>query len=472
MDCQLKIGSLNVRGLNNRLKRRNVFRYIHRNKYDIFLLQETYSTSAVEHIWRQEWGAKIYFSHGDSNSRGVAVLCSNQCSPLDIRRDEEGRLITVKVTVQDTLWAIVNVYAPNRDTPQFMERVFNVGEIYKSERVIIAGDFNLVLDEEMDSYNRVTNNKKSASVIKTFVDNENFQDVFRVLNPDTKRYTCIKRNPSCASRIDFMLTSPGIINNVKMAQIISMVFSDHNIVDLNIVDEKWRRGPGIWRLNTELLNHPKIDKEIRTAISNHAEKYGHLKPDDRWDELKHIVKCIYIEKGQLRGKKKRQNLSNLSENLSELDITSSEKCNKVTLEAMELVKFKIKQLEEERTRGAIVRSRVQWDSEGERCTKYFFALEKRNFARKCMRKIIDDNGQIVEEQRSILRAQKQFYEELYQADREIEFNITNETNIYVKEIENQMLGAVLTQKDIQLAIQSMPNNKAPGYDGLPGEFYK
>ena len=62
----VRLCSLNVRGLRNALKRRCVFNWIRNSDYHLILLQETHSTPDIECFWRNEWGFKIEFSHGSS----------------------------------------------------------------------------------------------------------------------------------------------------------------------------------------------------------------------------------------------------------------------------------------------------------------------------------------------------------------------------------------------------------------------
>ena len=43
---------------------------------------------------------------------------------------------------------------------------------------------------------------------------------------------------------------------------------------------------------------------------------------------------------------------------------------------------------EEKTRGVIIRARARWHEHGERSTKYFLNLEKRNHVKKHIRKLL------------------------------------------------------------------------------------
>ena len=70
----IKLVTYNVRGLNNDLKCHEIFYYLHKKGADIVFLQETYSQIAKEKLWSAEWSNKIWFSHGASDARGVAIL--------------------------------------------------------------------------------------------------------------------------------------------------------------------------------------------------------------------------------------------------------------------------------------------------------------------------------------------------------------------------------------------------------------
>ena len=74
MGINLSCMALNVRGLNNERKRRQVFRWLHRRKFQIVFPQEVYSLRDIEKIWSAEWGGKVVFCHGTKHSCGTIVL--------------------------------------------------------------------------------------------------------------------------------------------------------------------------------------------------------------------------------------------------------------------------------------------------------------------------------------------------------------------------------------------------------------
>ena len=53
--------------------------------------------------------------------------------------------------------------------------------------------------------------------------------------------------------------------------------------------------------------------------------------------------------------------------------------------------------------------------QGERSTQYFFGLEKFNYIKKHVRKLILDNGKVVTTNEEILKETLTFYEKLYKA---------------------------------------------------------
>ena len=84
-------------------------------KSDVIFLQETHSKIETENQWEREWGGKLLSSHGSSNSRGVAIFFRNgfDISIDSSETDQQGRFLVVKENIEDNMFILANIYAPN-----------------------------------------------------------------------------------------------------------------------------------------------------------------------------------------------------------------------------------------------------------------------------------------------------------------------------------------------------------------------
>ena len=71
---------------------------------------------------------------------------------------------------------------------------------------------------------------------------------------------------------------------------------------------------------------------------------------------------------------------------------------------------------QQKTKGTILRSKVRWHEHGERNTRYFNGLEKRNYEKKTDTKLKVSDGNFTKDQFEILRVQMLFYKTLYTSD--------------------------------------------------------
>ena len=152
-----KLVSLNVRGISNFHKKRTMFTWCRKRKADVIFLQETHSKEDSEKQWANEWGGKAFFSHGSPNSCGVAILISNNfnCVIQKSIVDPQGRFIILKAGIQDKVYILVNIYAPNKDkvSGKFyknLNRVLQKKDLDCEENIIIGVDFKCPLDPKLD----------------------------------------------------------------------------------------------------------------------------------------------------------------------------------------------------------------------------------------------------------------------------------------------------------------------------------
>ena len=98
--------SLNVRGIREKKKRINIFSWVrnHVSDQSVIMLQETHSTKDLESSWSSQLQCeKVYYSHGESNARGVLIAFQNDLDVTIKQKvcDENGRFIVLKCIIQD-----------------------------------------------------------------------------------------------------------------------------------------------------------------------------------------------------------------------------------------------------------------------------------------------------------------------------------------------------------------------------------
>ena len=143
----IHIVSFNARGLNEMVKRREVFQFIRDKNVDIALIQESHSSPKKENIWRNEWGGgSIFFLHSDTNVRGVCILCKSKHFKITkLSRDNERRVLVIEFEYEGTLMVLCNLYAPNNDNLGFFLQVFKMLEVFDSPSKILGGILTYVL---------------------------------------------------------------------------------------------------------------------------------------------------------------------------------------------------------------------------------------------------------------------------------------------------------------------------------------
>ena len=466
-----------MRGLANVCKRKELFNY-YRNGPDVICLQETHICEQEQSRVELEWGGKAFWSAGGSNSRGVAILFkpSLMVTINETKCSNDGRSIIVQFELQNKQYVLVNVYAPNADSPQFFQQISEMLAKCDGHK-IITGDFNTVLDVTKDRVcaKRVVskNNDNASEVIRNMIDEFVLEDVWRVRNPDTKTFTWSRSKPFfTASRIDYFLTEVGMASWIKKVKIAVGYKSDHRSVSIQIEPFEKNRGKGVWKINNTILTNIQYIHKINEVIESAKTWTQNLNRRDAWESIKMVIAAETQEFCIKLAAEKTYTKTCLESAITKLEDQLNETSTAVDHELLSKSKNDLENLIQESTIGTIFRSKVKWYNEGEKCSKYFLNLEKARANSKGMSILIDENNVEIYNPREIIAQQVQFYEQLYTSDPRVKFEWDRPD--LVPKISLQQAEAMegeITRKEIQEAIKQMARNKTPGADGLSIEWY-
>ena len=126
-----------------------------KKQYSICLLQETHSGDGTYSVWEMEWGNDSYFSGMKTNSEGTAILINSNFA-YTIRQYKEilvGRIQALELTVNDKELVVLNIYGPNTDDIFCFKMLENYLIENEEKTITVGGDFNIVLDIELDKKN-------------------------------------------------------------------------------------------------------------------------------------------------------------------------------------------------------------------------------------------------------------------------------------------------------------------------------
>ena len=125
----------------------------------------------------------------------------------------------------------------------------------------------------------------------------------------------------------------------------------------------------------------------------------------------------------------------------------------------------------------MIRDKARNIEEGEKISKYFLALEKSHTIKKSIHQLKRSDEKIVRDKEDILQELHNYYEELYSESNTDDIN--RDTNMFLTdnhetltEFEQSLCEGSVTESECLKALRSMTNNKTPGIDGFPAEFYK
>ena len=132
----------------------------------------------------------------------------------------------------------------------------------------------------------------------------------------------------------------------------------------------------------------------------------------------------------------------------------------------------LESLLDQKIREVMFRTKTKWYEDGEKNSKYFYALEQTKYEAKTCSTMFKEDGTLTVDSTEILEIQRKFYEELYTSDSSVKFDIQNQAEDELSNEIREELQKQFSEKEIAQAVSDLNNNKVPGPDGLPVDFYK
>lgn len=125
-------------------------------------LQETHiKRSDKKYLIRKKLGEEFY-SVLDKKKRGTWIYAKKELNPKKILADDNSRYIAIEITYREKKILLLNVYAPNGSKTAFFQEVQKHLNILTYEHLLIIGDFNGTINNELDRSGTHNTKKKKA----------------------------------------------------------------------------------------------------------------------------------------------------------------------------------------------------------------------------------------------------------------------------------------------------------------------
>jgi len=486
-----KVVTYNCNGLGNTNKLKRILLKSGKivENYGIVCLQETHiiNTDYLRLIWKNNFVSNCR----STKSAGVIILFHKQLKLTSKYEDEEGRLLVAAIEDEERKIIISNSYFPNdhKEGIKFAENLYLQileTQVNHPEHITICtGDYNVCMTNE-DLLNR--NSTKTEQMLAENLRENNkiakMTDAYRAIHLEDG-FTWQRGN--CYSRLDHIFVSESIKTRIKSANTDwSFDKSDHAAVVVEILEENQiERGPGIVKINTRLLEDPKITSQLGIEIEQMMQQCDNSwNPHTKLEFLKVVIRSVFSTKTseirreinneiresedelnqmeKLKIKVLRTKVQN--QNIQETRESTVNRANQGLKEKLEKLRKKLGD-----TMNFI--TKAKWFEYGERSNKFFLSLNKSREKQKMIHKI-NNNGTQYKGQAEVSKGITNFYSNLYKKNERNH----SEDNFYencpkLTDAQAEVLEKETTIKDLSDALSTCKES-APGPDGIPYLVYK
>ena len=462
---RLIIITINCRGLRDASKRRVLFHQLRTQQADIVCLQETHCTAGDARHWTNTWaGPAVWTKHA-----AVLLAPSHSLVSSSVRFQE--RLILAEVKVRGHTFTVANLYA-NADAPQrlslFRSFVDHPSLFDPSSVALWTGDWNCCPSPVDREPPRATSDHwihLAPSLV----------DYFDAALQGAKRhyFTFHHTNGQQRARLDHVFCSTHLAPCSFSTDVLETALSstrsltDHKLLKVTVSPPTFNR-PTIWRLNTSLL----IRQDLR-ALTERAfqDASGH------WDAFKVLARSSARDVAVVASHERNREARRLQRQLQQAERSAeARRCPPQTDPTCISARTALRTHLDAAASRAILRARVQWLEEGERCSTYFFSRHRNARSTSRLSLLRDAHGHefaTTDARTAHLRA---FYTRLYAApphDPAACHSFLSPLTLPQLGPEDvQVLGDPITADELAAVVRKLPLRKSPGPDGLPYEWYR
>ncbi|PPR85316.1 hypothetical protein GOBAR_AA35375 [Gossypium barbadense] len=385
-------------------------------------------------------------------------------------RNEEAKMIIEEAWQrgsQDTLEKISIVGKElGRMKKNNIARLKDINGYWRDNTVdICKGDFNAILnDAEKEGGRRGV--RAHMNDFKAVMDDLALVDI----KPDSGWFTWVNnRNGGglIKERIDRFLISVSLVENFPFIaiKVVRQTQSDHDAILLDLWGRRLKDHPNDHRLSFKFDLCWAGDREAKKIIGS-VRNRGDI---DYGEKIERVRSVLGYWQRKKYGKMKSE-IRRLEKNIDRIiDSSSRGDSVKNLKEYHKRLDFLYAREESYWAQ----RSRSKWFREGDRNTRYFHAKATGRLKKNLIEKIKDMDGNWVASSKDISQVAKNYFLSLFRSNgQRVDIQEVGYIQECVTREANEWLTREYTENEVVQVIKQMDPNKAPGIDGLSGNFFK
>ena len=537
---KVKLLSFNIQGKKSKREKESIIKiavlikYMKENKFDIACIQETKTKQGelYETIVKYCPNAQVIeCSNLDNHNKGgVAIvnindkiniskvlldneLDSTWSDTIPAQDDNKyqvdnvlGKFMQVSFIFNDQVHDLVNVYAPSYNS-YCRDRFYRFmnSKIPNTDRMIMMGDFNNVVDPSIDIIRNFDISNHSVEDVQTFIDllsDKQLMDTYLSLR-DEFSGPMMMTNQSVSilpdgtrqvtySRIDRAHHTPLLEGHILIDTLYTKynntnpipLDSTHSPIEVTLINptsSEIKQYNDIWRMNCSIAIQPKHKKKIIELRDIYWNKCKDKSDRKKVEEYRHF-------KGKVAEYLKAQqyNSNNKIKKEKESIRTQLEYNHFYDTQQKEQAMFRLQEIDSYETQGRILRCHYDQVKTAAKNSKYHSIRARKSFLTTKMSAMLTMDNQLKTDQQGIKLACVEYWSHIMrkrEIDRVSMKSILNNIQYKMLLPSRRDLGRKLDQPGymkmedfisldaIKESLTSMKLAKSPGPDGFPIEFY-
>ena len=456
---KLSIVTLNCKGIGKRLTRLQVFHYLRNLQADIICLQETHTLPGDAAHWTSQWAGPAVWSYH------VGILLNSRHTIKQHSFSHGDRMCSAEVSVRGRVFTVVNLYAPalSSERRAFFKRLSS-GIFDPTTDAFIVGDWNCCPNPSQDRYPVPRDSdhwRYFAPSLREYFD-------AALSGAQHHYFTFTHTSHNHSARLDHVFVSTRLASYGFSTDVWNCPYSDHKAVHLTVTPPTFER-PLIWRLNTSLLDRADLWAGTERVVSETASA--------SWDACKVLVRSKARDFAVIAARERNSDLRRLQRQLTQAENAArAQHRDTRTDSATVRARAALRHHTDASATRAILRARVRWLEQGERCSAYFFSRFRNQRSTSRLTALRDYNGDLYDSRDDRHSAIRSFYTRLYAAptfDPPMCHSFLQPLVLPTLSTEDiGLLQAPISAEELASVVRNLPLRKAPGPDGLPYEWYR